>query len=67
MPYEIEFLDLNLDTTEDRKKLKQLCEVEGWRPIWFDRFSTNDGKKDFSQHLIVVERGRTPEPEVGEG
>lgn len=58
MPYEIDFLDMDIDKDADRAKLKAICEKDGWRPLWFDRVITNDGVHDYSKHIVVIERGR---------
>lgn len=55
MPFEIEFYDLDLEKQADRDRIKQLYS-EGWRLIWPEKMLTNDGMRDFSRHLVMMER-----------
>jgi hypothetical protein len=54
--YEIDFLDIDLETEKARAQLKARC-VDGWKLVLVEKslHSTAEGR-DFSRHLVIIER-----------
>ena len=57
MPYEVLTIYIDLFSKEGRDEFKRLCEAEGWRLLWQEQVLRNDGKTDFSSHLVHFHRG----------